>query len=116
MRLSDGYANNLNRRLDLTKLARSFCLECRCQRHTDELDRAKGDLGFALLDIEPQAMPRSQELGHMKTDIMAVFFVGFAWIAQADDEFHGMASNKWQVASGKWQVASGRWQVRGDRC
>ena len=31
MRLSDGYANDLNGRLDLTKLARSFCLECRCQ-------------------------------------------------------------------------------------
>ena len=24
----------------------------------------------------------------MKTDIVAVFFVGFARIAQADDEFH----------------------------
>ena len=88
MRLGDGYANSLNRRLDLSSLARSFCLGYRRQRHTDELNRAERHLGFALLDVETQAMPRSQELGHLKTDIVAVFFVGFAWIAQADDEFH----------------------------
>ena len=34
-------------------------------------------------------MPCGQEFGHMETDIVAVFLVGLAWIAQADDEFHG---------------------------
>jgi hypothetical protein len=34
-----------------------------------------------LLGIEPQAMASSQEISHVKADVVAVLFVGFAWVA-----------------------------------